>query len=97
MQREKLAQSQMEPYFEAVFVSGEIGIGKPDPKVFAVVLERLGISAENAVMVGDNLKADVAGAQRAGIRGIWINRSGMDCDPIINPDAQISSLTELFA
>ena len=62
LQRSKLAGSGLEPYFDAVVVSGEVGVGKPDPRLFALALDRLGVLPEEAVMVGNSLRSDVAGA-----------------------------------
>jgi putative hydrolase of the HAD superfamily len=95
VQRDKLSKSRLEPYFEAVFVSGELGVGKPDPRIFTIALRELDILPERAVMVGDSLESDVGGSQRSGIKGVWVNRSGRDGDPAIKPDAEIASLAEL--
>lgn len=97
LQRLKLEAAGLEPYFQTVVVSGEVGVGKPDPRVFALALARLGVVAARTVTVGDSLQRDVAGAQRAGIRGIWLNRTGARRDRQTVPDAEISSLAELRA
>ena len=95
LQREKLDGSKLEPYFEAVFISGELGIRKPDARIFAAVLERLGVSAEMAVMVGNSLESDIAGALQAGIKAVWMNRDGTEPDGSIRPDYEISNMNEL--
>jgi HAD superfamily hydrolase (TIGR01662 family) len=88
------------PYLEFVLSSAEHGTRKPNPKIFRSALERLGITADRAVMVGDTLGADILGAQNCGIYAIWITRRGdtpanrAHIDTII-PDAKISSLSEL--
>jgi len=74
LQREKLAASQLERYFDVVLISGECGIGKPAFPIFMQALELLGIHAEEATMVGDSIERDIDGARAAGLRGIWINR-----------------------
>lgn len=76
LQREKIEASCLGHYFDVVVVSGEVGIGKPEPGVFTHVLERLDIAPEQAVMVGDSLPRDIQGAYRSGMRGIWLNRFG---------------------
>ena len=48
-----------------------------------------------AVMVGDSLTRDILGAQRAGLKGIWLNRSGRDLDDQVTPDFQITNLEQL--
>ncbi|MFN6474538.1 MAG: HAD family hydrolase [Nostoc sp. SerVER01] len=97
LQHEKLEKTNLLPYFEHITISGEEGFGKPDPRIFELTLDKLGISAENAVMVGNNLSRDIKGAQKIGIRGIWINRfTKTFSQDICIPDAQISSLSELL-
>jgi putative hydrolase of the HAD superfamily len=58
--------------FDAVVISGEVGIGKPDPAVFAYALDRLGTTAEETVMVGDSWERDVLGALGAGMSAVWV-------------------------
>lgn len=72
IQRLKVSQSGLATCFQAVVISGEVGVGKPSSKVFALALDALGVGAEEAVMVGDSWERDVAGALGAGIRPIWI-------------------------
>jgi len=74
LQREKIAASGLEARFEAVVVSGELGVGKPDPAIFAHALDALGCG--EGVMVGNSLARDVAGALAAGLRAVWVNRFG---------------------
>ena len=95
LQREKIEASGLNDYFKVITISGEIGIGKPDPAIFELVLKRLGIEADNAIMVGNSLKSDVAGAQGVGIMAVWVNRTGAKGDDTITPDAEIKSLSEL--
>jgi len=62
-----LEQMELEPYFDLVLTSGEVGVRKPDPGIFSVALERLGAKAEQTAYVGDNYWADVVGARNAGL------------------------------
>jgi putative hydrolase of the HAD superfamily len=78
LQREKLAASGLEGYFEAIIASGELGSGKPDPAIFRHALSCLCVGGEHAAMVGDSLSRDIAGATAAGIRAVWLNRDGAD-------------------
>ena len=97
-QHEKLATAGLHEYFEAIFISGEVGIAKPDPAIFHLALTQLGVAPEEAVMVGDSLTIDVAGARAAGITAVWLNRDGRQPeagDPA--PDYEIASLSELPA
>jgi putative hydrolase of the HAD superfamily len=58
--------------FDAVVISGEVGVGKPDPAVFALVLDRLGATPETAVMIGDSWERDVLGALAVGMPAVWV-------------------------
>jgi HAD superfamily hydrolase (TIGR01549 family) len=62
--------------FEVCAVSQGLGIEKPDLRIFRYALDRLGISPEDAgrtVMVGNDLAADVAGANGVGMISVWLN------------------------
>ena len=76
LQREKFEASGLADRFDAVVVSGELRSAKPDPSVYACALEAVGARAGDAVMVGDSLTNDVDGAVAAGLRAVWLNRSG---------------------
>jgi putative hydrolase of the HAD superfamily len=95
-QRAKLDAAGLAGRFD-VFISSEaVGASKPDPAIFQAALERLGCAAGDAVMVGDNPLRDVAGAQQAGLRGVWIDRAGGDARGVV-PDARITDLGGLAA
>lgn len=70
---------------------------KPHPDAFQHVLDRLGVSAEQALMVGDRPVDDVWGAQRLGMRGIWRPHPGSPPIGDVVPDAIIQHLAELPA
>jgi HAD superfamily hydrolase (TIGR01662 family) len=77
-----------------VVSSAEFGVMKPDPRIFQEALDRMQVSPEQAVMVGDSLAHDVMGAKQSGMRGVWLDRSrnGRVEDPTITV---IRTLTEL--
>ncbi|MEV4481145.1 HAD family hydrolase [Micromonospora coxensis] len=70
---------------------------KPAPEFYAAVVEAAGVPAEQIAYVGDSLAHDVVGPQRAGLRGIWLNRADLPCPPEVRPDAELSTLAELPA
>ncbi|MDD9265890.1 HAD family hydrolase [Paenibacillus sp. GCM10023248] len=83
-------------YFDHVVISGTFGRGKPDPAIFEHALELLGLSAEEAVMVGDNLDTDISGALAAGIRSVWINHHQRMAPEHKRPAYEIRKLKELL-
>ncbi|MDL9980796.1 HAD family hydrolase [Microbacterium sp. ASV49] len=76
LQRSKLMAVDLAEGFDAVLVSGEVGIQKPDAAIFALAVERLGVSPGEALHIGDNQVADVGGARGAGLTAVWIDRNG---------------------
>ncbi len=98
LQRDKIRAIGLEHDLDPIVVSSEIGARKPDRAPFdhAVVAGALDPAA--TWFVGDNLWVDVLGAGRAGLRTVWLNRSGRarPADAPV-PDAEIASLAELPA
>jgi len=74
LQRRKAVGSGLLPLLDHVVISGELGIGKPEPGIFAFALRVCGAAPAEAVMVGDSAGRDVAGAAGAGIRAVWLDR-----------------------
>jgi putative hydrolase of the HAD superfamily len=72
IQRRKLVDVGLTDSFDAVVISGEVGVGKPDKGIFDDALGRLGVAPGDAVMVGDNWDRDIVGALTAGLAGVWI-------------------------
>ena len=96
-QRAKVQKAGLEPLFDSILVAGEFGAAKPDPRVFLHTLERLHAESHEAWMVGDNLYADIGGAQGVGIKGVWVDWRGNglpENSPSI-PDRTIRSIVEL--
>ena len=85
-------------HFSVSLAAHQLGRAKPDPLIFHAACDALGIPPAQVAYVGDDLKLDVEGAQNAGLRGLWMNRSG-DAPPAdcahIRPDASFASLHEL--
>jgi putative hydrolase of the HAD superfamily len=88
-QIEKLQRLKLEHLIDELVTSEEVGFIKPDPRIFQAALERCGCRAEEVVMVGDSWKSDILGARQAGIRAVWLNRSGLACpDPALAYELQ---------
>jgi putative hydrolase of the HAD superfamily len=98
-QRAKLKRFDLEPLFDAVVIEGEAGFGKPDPRIFRLALQLLDVSADQAWMVGDNLHADVKGAQQVGIFAVWNDPAGAGLQPDsgVRPDRIIRQLGDLLS
>jgi putative hydrolase of the HAD superfamily len=75
-QRAKIAKVGLEGLFDAVVISGEVGVAKPDPEIFTHACAVLGVEPVDAMHVGDNRYADAEGAVGAGLRGVWLDRRG---------------------
>ncbi|WP_058543110.1 HAD family hydrolase [Pseudomonas fluorescens] len=82
-------------YFKFALCAEDIGIAKPDARLFHEALQRGGATAQTAVHIGDHPGDDIAGAQQAGLRAVWFNPTGKPWDADHAPDAEIRSLTEL--
>jgi putative hydrolase of the HAD superfamily len=74
-QREKLEHLGLGHFFERVIASTDVGEGKPSGEIFAAALREMDVPASGALMLGDSLDGDVRGAQAAGIRAVWLERS----------------------
>lgn len=84
---------------ECTLFSADVGLWKPDPRIFHLALEALDLQPDEAAYVGDHPYFDVYGAQQAGLRGIWmwnaawVNPRLRELD--IRPDATLHALPEL--
>ncbi len=83
----------LEPYIDFAVTSGEIGADKPKPPIFLAALQRAGVSASEAIHVGDQYRLDVVGARGVGITPILIDRYNLS--PEVSDCPVIHSLTEL--
>jgi len=75
-QWDKINRFDLSPLFDCIVVEGDLGIGKPDERIYAHALKRLEVGADEAWMVGDNFEWEVAAPQRIGIRGVWVDHKG---------------------
>ncbi|MES2259897.1 MAG: HAD family hydrolase [Pseudomonadota bacterium] len=86
-------------HFKVSIAASHFGSAKPDPAIFLAACAALGVQPQRTVYVGDDLHLDVEGAQRAGLRAVWLNRTGSDAHLAagIVPDAICSTFDELLA
>lgn len=98
VQRARLSNSGLDAYFEAVVISEEEGVAKPDPGIFDIIFSRMGYPSRSEVlMIGDSLTSDIRGANRYGIDACWVNLAGLPRDPDIDVRYEIRSLLELLS
>jgi len=88
-----LREAGFDKYFDAIYCSRDLGVRKPNPKIFDIVLKELGVQPANTVHVGDSVDADMYGARDSGITGVWIKTRDQ---PLWNGHA-IASICDLPA
>ena len=87
----------LEGWFAFVIFSQDVQVEKPDAKIFQITAERAGCDLKEMLHVGDSLENDVMGAKNVGAPSIWLNRDGVPNDTGIQPDYEVTSLTEIPA
>jgi putative hydrolase of the HAD superfamily len=88
-----LERTELRTLVDAVVISAELGVAKPDPAIFRAALERLGAAAGDALHVGDSVEHDVAGARAAGIEAVLVARDGAEVPAGVRA---VTSLEELI-
>ena len=74
MQNSKIDGSGLRGLVDAVVISEEAGVAKPDPRIFEGAVAAIGAVTEESLFVGDNPEADILGAKGVGIRSAWLHR-----------------------
>ncbi len=93
---EILKRDLLEPFFDAVMVSSDLGRRKPHRRIFVGALEALRVEPEAALVVGDTPESDIAGAHAAGIDCAWFNPEGRPLPAgVAPPTYEIRDLDEL--
>ena len=94
-QRLKIERTGLAGRFDRILTPAEVGAPKPDAAAFVTACGMLAADPARTVYVGDNLEGDAVGASAAGLRGIWLDRSGRGVAPA--GVTRIPSLTALLA
>ena len=94
LQRPRL--KTIEKWIDRIYISEEVGFIKPLPQFFKHILEDLGVTKEECLMVGDSLSSDVAGANASGVDSCWVNRKGRENKSKHAPTYEIRRLAELL-
>ena len=92
-QLDKLAAIGISDFFKTVVASESIGISKPDPFPFQYLCRELESQEDQTVYIGDSFETDILGATNAGLKAIWVNRSG---EPERENHYQTADLEEIF-
>lgn len=96
VQRPRFLASGISEYFTEIFISDEIGIAKPDRRIFEYALNKLRHTDKFSVlMIGDKLNSDIAGGNNYGIDTCWVNSNGDTNSTVINPTYEIDSINKL--
>lgn len=95
-QRLKLEGIGASRFFDAVFISEEVGIAKPDPRIFRLAMSRLNASPDRSVFIGDSLEHDMAGAGNAGMMTVYVKKGGEKDAGDSTCDLTVSGLSALL-
>lgn len=97
VQRARFDASVIRPFFHTIVISDEIGVAKPDPRYFEVLVTSLGNPPRSQVlMVGDGLSSDMKGGVDFGIDTCWFNRARVENNTGIKPSFEIHELRQLL-
>lgn len=92
--REVMKQHNILHYFMVTVFSNELGVAKPNPRIFAHALNVLNVAPAEAVHIGDDPDTDVSGAKRFGMKAVWFNPYGTAGEP--DYDFYIDDLREML-
>ena len=92
-----LAEAGLRPYFEVVVDSTVAGVEKPDPRIFRVALEALGVPASETVYVGDVYEVDVVGARGAGMHPVLLDPHAFHSGRDVATVRTLAELPDLLA
>ncbi|TMP36552.1 pyrimidine 5'-nucleotidase [Pseudoalteromonas rubra] len=96
LQEKRLAHTGFKDYFHSIVISEQVGVAKPDSRVFEHALSLLGNPDKSKVlMVGDTPASDVLGANRFGIDSCWLRHPGATCPAEISPTYTVDTLSQL--
>ena len=90
----KMHVSGLNPYFKNVIISEDVGVNKPDSKIFEHALTKASATKQESVMIGDSLEADIRGAQDFGMTAIFFNP--LNIPKPVDVKWQINHLNELL-
>ena len=96
VQIKRIASAKIEPLFQNIFISQQVGVDKPDKLFFDRVFAAIpGFDRGKAMIVGDSTSSDIQGGKNAGIATCWINPKHRKPPEHLSPDYQLESITQL--
>ena len=96
VQRARIARLDLDQYFDAIVISGEVGAAKPGSEIYDITFAELGYPDKaKTLMIGDSLSSDMAGGINYGIATCWY-ATHSNADPRIAIDHRIAALDELL-
>ena len=97
VQYSRIKNSSIANYIDKIIVSDEVGVNKPDKRIFEFAINYFGIlDKSEVVMIGDSLEADIKGGINAGVDTCWVNLKNMKNKSKIIPKYEIRNLEEIF-
>lgn len=95
IQHRKLRKLGIDAYIDALVTGEEVGVVKPDKKMFDLTMKKLGVESKECIHVGDSYAKDIVGAENAGIKAFWFNPYGNIKEDSMNKGTEIRALSEL--
>ncbi len=96
VQDNRIRKSEIAKYFDEIIVSEDIGVSKPNPKIFEYSVDKIQeIDKSKILMVGDSLSSDIQGGINFGIDTCWYNPNNDENTGVIKPTFEIKSLMDL--
>lgn len=96
LQQIRLERTGLRDYFDLLVISEQVGVAKPDRRIFDYTFEQMGHPPrDHVLMVGDTAESDILGGMNAGIATCWLNPHGRSLPESITPTWEVTSLSEL--
>ena len=94
VQYQKIKTLGMQDYFSCIVLATEIGLKKPDPRIFLHTAKQLQLPPGKCLYIGDNYENDIVGAKGAGMKTCWFHRKNMKTESSFQADYMIENLEE---
>jgi putative hydrolase of the HAD superfamily len=98
-QRPWVKELELEPLFDEIILSCEVGLLKPEPEIYQLAAQKLAVSPEECVFIGDGMSNELSGAQAVGMTAVRIDRAIREQEEKQDEsfDFRVSNLAELLA